>query len=310
MGILAVVAIHCLRPFFHPEISRGEVWLAALLQFAVPGFFLASGLLSATREPVPWALTRARLLRLLVPYLIASAAAQAFRAYFGGEPLATRSMLADFLLGSSFGPYYYVVHAVLFVLVTPGLARLGPRALAGVSLAALLAQWISWGVPDLRWVAIHNPLHWFAFFLAGWWLRLAEPALGPALVTRRRLLVAGSAAGLALLSPHTLLGSPPVLAGSLQWWIVAFTLSLLFGSGFARQTRSRVVRFLSDASYTIYLAHLFFVLPVQRLRLPAPDVFDPVAIGAPFVAGLLGPLVLVVAARALLGARSRTWIGS
>jgi hypothetical protein len=53
VGVVAVVAIHSRRSFFSPEISRGELWLGAVLQFAVPGVFVAPGVLAATARPVP-----------------------------------------------------------------------------------------------------------------------------------------------------------------------------------------------------------------------------------------------------------------
>ena len=53
VGILAVVLIHCKRHSFDVNISPVEIWLGAITQFAVPGFFLASGFLYATTPPVP-----------------------------------------------------------------------------------------------------------------------------------------------------------------------------------------------------------------------------------------------------------------
>jgi len=310
IGIVAVVGIHSLRSYFSPDISSGEVRLAYALQFAVPGFFAASGVLAASAGPVPAALTHARLRRLLVPYAIASLAAQAFRASFGGESLALSNVLRDFVLGSSFGPYYYVLHAVLFVLAAPLLARLPARALGLVCAGALLVQLTAWVIPEIRFFAFHDPLHWLGFFLAGWWLRRNETRAGVWLAARRAFFVGVAGLGAALVSTHTLASSGPWRVGALQWLYVACVLVLLFAVGLGRETRARVVRFLSDASYTIYLYHLFFVLPVQRVLRPAAKDFDPVAIGVAFAVGLVGPLLLVLAGRALLGPRSRTLLGS
>jgi fucose 4-O-acetylase-like acetyltransferase len=312
IGILAVVGIHSVRAFFHPEVSAEERWLLTALQFAVPGFFAASGLLHATAERVPANLVRARLRRLLIPYLLASAAAQILRVFYPGldPPPSLAQAPLDFVLGSSLGPYYYVFHAVLFVLAAPLLARLSPRALASVTAAALLAQVVSWIVPEFRYFAVRNPLHWFGFFLAGWWLRLHEEAVGRWLSRRRRqaALLAGGAA--ALLSLHEPLRASPWLAGALQWLLVSCALTMLVTIGIGRETRSRWVRFASDSTYTIYLFHLFFVYPLQAVLQPAPGAFEPLAIAPVWLAGLLGPLALAAAGRALLGARSRTLLGS
>jgi fucose 4-O-acetylase-like acetyltransferase len=311
VGIVAVVLIHSVRPFFSPAASRGELWLTSSLQFAVPAFMAASGLLYATAERVPSAVTRGRLRRLLVPYLLASVAAQAFRVAFDGSLLVAGTVLRDLLLASSFGPFYYVLHAVLFVLAAPVLARLRPRTLTATSAAAIACQWFSWVFVSLPlfWMA-RNPLHWLGFFLAGWWLRCNEERVLPWLARRRvSTCLSAAAGGVAVLAIQTLATSR-WLAGAMSWPSVACVLLLILAVAGQRETTQRTVRFLSDSTYTIYLFHLFFVYPVQRLVPAAPGVFDPLAIGAAWLAGLLGPLALAALGRALLGGRSRTLLGS
>jgi fucose 4-O-acetylase-like acetyltransferase len=310
LGIVAVVGIHSLRPFFDPGVSAAELWLLSSMGFAVPGFFAASGLLYATAERVGANVTRARLRRLLIPYLLASVGAQAFRVWFDGSEPSPSRLLLDLVLGSSFGPYYYVLHAVLFTLATPGLARLPARGLAAVTAAALLAQAVCWVVPDLRSFGVRNPLHWFAFFLAGWQLRRHEEAVARWLGPRRRAVALCAGAAALLLSLHEPLGAGRVLTGALRWLVAIASLTVFVALGAGRETRLRAVRFLSDSTYTIYLFHLFAVLPLQRWLAPPPGVFDPLAIAPVWLAGLLAPLALAAAGRALLGARSRTLLGS
>jgi fucose 4-O-acetylase-like acetyltransferase len=310
VGIVAVVLIHSVRPFFDPGVSAAELWLLSALQFAVPGFFAASGVLYASAERVGANLTRARLRRLLIPYLLASVAAQAFWVLFEGRALAPKRVLLDFVLGSSFGPFYYVFHAVLLVLAAPLLARLPARTLAAVTAAALLAQAASWIVPEYRFYAVQNSLHWLAFFLAGWQLGRNDEAVARGLSQRRGAAVLAAGGAALLLSLHQPLGSGLRLAGALQWLVVACTLAVFLALGAGRETRSRLVRFLSDSTYTIYLFHLFFVYPLQRLLAPAPGAFEPLAIAPVWLAGLAGPLAIAAAGRALLGARSRTLLGS
>jgi peptidoglycan/LPS O-acetylase OafA/YrhL len=311
VGIVAVVGIHSLRPFFDPASSRVELWLGSLLVFAVPGFLCASGVLQAAGERVPAGVTQARLVRLLLPYLVASLAAQAYRAVFEAYEPSALSVLRDLLLASSFGPYYYVLHAVLFVAAAPLLARLAPRALAALGLTALVTQWAFWslGLLPLFW-AVRNPLRWLAFFVGGAALGRAGVRAEAWLVRRRAplaaLAAAGAAAGLAL---GTECESAAVSA-ALDWGKVVCTLLLLFVLGAGRETRSRLVLRLSDASYTIYLFHLFFVYLVQRFAPQAPGTFDARAVGAAWAAGLAGPLVLGALGRLALGPESRRWLGS
>jgi peptidoglycan/LPS O-acetylase OafA/YrhL len=311
VGIVAVVLIHSMRPFFSAESSRAELWLGSATQFAVPGFLAASGVLAATSDRIPAAVTRARLHRLLVPYLLASGAAQLFLLGFEGRTPSLGAACRDLLLAASFGPYYYVLHALLFALAAPLFARLRVGGIAAATGAALVAQWLFWSVwlLPLFWM-VRNPLYWLGFFLAGWCLRRAEPRLTPWL-ERWRVPVclasgAGAAAALVIGSSTTSLW----LSGPAGWLKVVCMLAFLFGVGWQRETRAGAVRFLSDSTYTIYLFHLFFVYPAQRLVPAAPGVFDPVAIGAAWGAGLAGPLLLAALGRAALGARSRTLLGS
>lgn len=310
-GIAAVVLIHSMRPFFSAEVSEGELWLGAATQFAVPGFLAASGALYASAERVPAALTRARLRRLLVPYALATLAAQVFWLAFEGRAPSASRALRELLLASSFGPFYYVLHAVLFVLAAPLLVRCGPRALAAGTAASIAAQWVFWAFVLLPffWM-VRNPLHWLGFFLAGWCFQRSQARLVPWLASRR--LAASAGAGLAAALALVLARGAPShrLGGSFAWLYVACVLALLFSLGVGRETQGRAVRFLSDSTYTIYLFHLFFVYPVQRLVPAAPGAFDPFPIAAAWAAGMLGPLALAALGRALLGSRSRALLGS
>ena len=111
------------------------------------------------------------------------------------------------------------------------------------------------------------------------------------------LLLAPSLSGLA--APATL-----------RWLSVWCALGLLSTLGVGRAGEHRFVRHLSDSTYTIYLFHLVFVVPAQRLLPAAAGVFDPIAIGVAWLAGIAGPLALAAAGRALFGPRSRVLLGS
>ena len=310
-GIVAVVLIHSMRAFFSPDASRIELWSVSAMTFAVPGFFAASGILHATAERVPSGLTRARLRRLLVPYLFASLAAQFFALAFDGTTLVASRVLHDLLFAASFAPFYYVLHAVLFVLAAPLLAQLQPRTFASLACAALAAQWLFWLAPwlPLFWL-VRNPLHWFPFFLAGWWLRRNEAIVQPWLARRRARVALLAAIAAAVVLTIGGIITRHWLSGAISWLYVACVLTLIVAVAGQRETAQRSVRFLSDSTYTIYLFHLFFVYPVQRLLPPAPGVFDPLSIGAAWAAGLFGPLALAALGRALLGGRSRVLLGS
>ena len=110
--------------------------MQVVTRFAVPALLLCSGFLYATTSPVPTATLAQRLRRVLVPYLVASAAAQIWWAAHGSAQDAP-TVARELLLGSSFGPYYYVFVHFFLVLCVPLFAIL-PRALFALLTAVLL----------------------------------------------------------------------------------------------------------------------------------------------------------------------------
>jgi surface polysaccharide O-acyltransferase-like enzyme len=312
VGIGVVVLIHSMRSPFAPGVSGVEVWLGDVTRFAVPGFLLASGLLYATREPVPWAVTRGRLARIFVPYLVATALAQLVLTALGGSrsPLY---VLRDVALASSFFHYYYVWIALLAVLSAPLLARAGSRALAVVLGFGVVAQYAieSQTVGPLPFVwHVRNPLLWGAYFVLGWGIGLHLPAVQAWLAPRRRAAVASMAAAVLGLAAAAAFDLSFGWARAVQWLGIYAVLALLLSVSLGRETRSPALRELSEATYTIYLFHVFFVDLVRRAIHPAPGEFEPLAILLPWLAGLAGSLALVWLGRRVLGERSRTWLGA
>jgi peptidoglycan/LPS O-acetylase OafA/YrhL len=70
------------------------------------------------------------------------------------------------------------------------------------------------------------------------------------------------------------------------------------------------VRYLSEASYTIYLLHIFFILVAAEFVPPTPLRTEWLPIVVPWAAGLFGSLAVIAGLRALLGRHSRDWIGA
>jgi peptidoglycan/LPS O-acetylase OafA/YrhL len=316
VGVLTVVLIHAVRSPFEPGASAFELWIGQWTRFAVPGFLLASGFLYATREHVPWRTTRGRLLRIAVPYLVFSLVAQILRHTQGPElwePGSGRLWL-DFAFAASLGPYYYVFIAAVLVSTAPVLARLGPRAHLGVLALELALQGVFETASQLPFFwHLRNPLLWLAWFHLGWLARLFHPALLELARRRRAALVAAlalaAAGGAALLA----LDLPPTGRRIVEWLSIFPILGSLFFAACGRRERpggGRLVRRLSDASYTIYLIHPFLVLPLRRWVPRAPEEFDPVALAEIWGGAVLGALALTTLARVLLGTRSRIWVGT
>jgi len=309
-GIVTIVLIHALPPAWDASATPLERWLQQVTRFGVPGFLLASGFLYAG---APGGLDTAlrRLRRILVPYAIASLLAQLWHAAHG-EASPTGSVVKDFLFASSFGPYYYVFVIVWLVALTPAIARLPRAALPAIAVALLVAQW---GVDaagawpqDFYW-HLRNPLLWWAYFFVGWWLRLERARIEARIAPRRAGVVAALAAAVIVLAiaGSEVSGLPRLTARSAAWLDV-YAILAFFGAAAGLATAPRWLRALSDATYTVYLFHLFFLYAAQQALGASGRGAGSVLV--PFAAGLAGSLALVAVARRVLGARARDWLGA
>lgn len=310
VAITTVVLIHGMRAPWDPGLSATEVWLGHLTRFAVPAFLTASGFLYATRDAVPGAVTRRRLRRVLVPYLLASLGAQLWWWLLERESPGG-SLALDLLLGSSFGPYYYVFVAAVLIALTPILPRLPRRALPVLAIALLAAQWavdaaVAWPVP-FYW-HLRNPLLWWAYFAVGWLLRLHYEPVADWVRARRGLIATGLATAVAGLTAASSVAGPRLLVRSAAWLDVWAILALIFTLACSARRSPTALRWLSDATYAVYLLHLFFLYAVQ-LHLP-PERGDAASILLPWAAGLAGSLGVVAGLQHLLGRRSRDLIGA
>jgi len=312
VGILTVVLIHSLRAPWDPGVSAGELWLGHVTRFAVPGFFAASGFLYATTRPIPSQLTRRRLLRVLIPYLIASLCAQLHYFLLGIAP-ESGPLWRQLLLCSSFGPYYFVLIFMVFVLCSPMLCKLESRHLPLLLGILFVVQLLleTGIIPPVRlfW-HLRNPFLWAGYFVLGWWARLHYHRLQLAVASRRTRLVLLLGTAFVLLTTATALPWSRVAVGTLAWLGILTALALGFVAGAGRDRLPLACRRLSDSSYMIYLFHLFFLDVARNYVTMQRGVFEPGKLALIWSAGVLGSLGLLWAARRLLGERSRALIGA
>lgn len=313
-GIVTIVLIHVMRPPWDPNLSGLEQWLGHVTRFGVPAFLFASGFLYASAKPSPIATSWRRLRRILLPYAVASLAAHALGATDHAS-LQPQILLRDLALGSAFGPFYYVFVITGLVLVSPLFERLSAKALLSLLLASLVAQcavdvFNLWPM-HLRW-HIRSPALWWSYYLAGWCLCLHGDRLRAfAAEHRAPLLLATATLALACLalangdeSSHRI-----QVRGSAWIGIWAVLASVWLASMRASGSPAWLAR-VSDATYAIFLYHLFFVLPLrQALPLP-PEAVALVPLLVPWIVGLVVPAALAMLARRLLGERSRLVFGA
>ena len=311
-GIATVILIHSVRsPLFDPLISPFEDWVGHVTRFGVPAFLFASGFLYAGDPRPSWRGTARRLRRILVPYGIVSLAAQAWWAA-QGISTETGNLWLDLAFGASLGPFYYVFVIAILVALTPAIARLPGWALGGLTILALAAQGYVdvFGVKISMFWQFRSPLLWWAYFLIGWQVRLHHAGVAARLERIRVPLSCGLAIAIVALSTAIAADPPLEWLRTAAWLNVYASLGLLFVLGSGRIEAPPALRFVSDATYGVYLLHFFFVSGIQPYFPPAPLRAELMPIAVPWLAGALGPLVLIVALRSLLGDRSRDWIGA
>ncbi len=311
-GILTIILIHSLRAPWDSRTSSTELLLGIVTRFAVPAFLFSSGFLYATTTRIAGATVLRRLRRVLVPYLICSIAAQLWWQATGqGHTFDT--VVHEFLFGSSFGPYYYVFVHFFLVLFAPLFAVLPGTVLVGLTVLMICFQaWLESSttlIAPIFW-HIRNPLLWWGYFLLGWMIRLHHETIRRWIVLRRSVLMALVAFAVVACTWFAHLENRNEWVRAAMWLNIHATLAFIFVSTCGRRSMPAVMSKLSDASFAIYLLHLFFVYAAERLVQPAVNKFDVLVIGGYWSAGLFGSLAVIAVARWLLGSRSRDLIGA
>jgi fucose 4-O-acetylase-like acetyltransferase len=318
LAIVAVAFTHAGLGPWSPRYSPWDFWLCAVwVNFQVPAFLLVSGFLYHRAEAIPASTVRARLVRVLVPYLLACAVAYALGI---AKADSWGALLFQLATASTLGIYYFIFLLLLFIPTIWVLSRLGRRWVW-----TLCAALWTWGLLFEIYVYVYlvgtegetgplegffwlmrSPLNFtYAIFVTGWLLGAHRDAL------RRRLDAHGRAIGaacLAVVAGYLALGhlAPWLSAGVLR---SIHTLAVV-GTVVVWTRHRRVpawVRFLSETSLGLYLYHQMFQVGLQPLVAAWPA---PLRIGAVAIGGLSGAAVLCLLGRRLLGARARLVLGA
>jgi surface polysaccharide O-acyltransferase-like enzyme len=308
-GIVVIPLIHSLRPLWDASVSGAERWILFATRFAVPGFLFVSGYLGARDSATP-SKVGARLRRLLLPYAVATIAAECFFLAHG-RPVTAPSVALDLISGSALGPYYYVFVAVLLTLAWPlfSLARRGLLGLLAIlSVASQLAVELGLVRLPISWV-IRNPFLWCAYYLFGWAVRERRERLLEWLAPRRvhvevclSIACATALGAVAFARP-----GPPIYV--VAWIDVYVVILLLFVAATRLRDTPEVVRKLSDASYAVYLYHLLVIYAVWNPDRGAPAAFGAAAAVASWALGIGVPMAGAMVLRRVLGERARVWFG-
>ncbi|MEE3328514.1 MAG: acyltransferase family protein, partial [Myxococcota bacterium] len=106
IAIVAVIITHAGLRGSDPNISAFEkVLRQSWVGFQVPAFFLVAGFLYHKSQKLPWSEIGRRLIRIIIPYLVASSVALLIGF---GRPLSADKILFDLATGNVVGIYYFV----------------------------------------------------------------------------------------------------------------------------------------------------------------------------------------------------------
>jgi len=305
-AIIAVVFTHAGPRWYDSSLDRllRTVWVS----YHIPVFLLISGFLYWRPREIAVGEVGRRLVRVLVPYAIASCLV-----WILGVNTATDfgNMLFRLVTGSALGIYYYVFLIALFIPLLWPLSRMQRWALLAVLVCAYAYPMAAKIRPELELASqlfwrTRNPLYYFlAFFLTGWVAAAFLPTLEEIRRRAEPLLWAAAIGGVAVwFAVRGFHVAIPTLGAERAIYCCSVVLiGVLLTSG---RRVPRVVRFLSEASFTIYLYHVFFIAPLR----PYMGGWNPL-LRAPLLVALavLGSAVIVLVGRRILGTRSRLLIG-
>jgi peptidoglycan/LPS O-acetylase OafA/YrhL len=308
-AILAVIANHAL-PF--AMVAHGVPWQEALrwlVAFHVPSFLIVSGFLYAPGGLRDGAVVRRRLGRVLVPYLVASAAMQLFGFSRARSPSEVVFQLAT---GGSLPIYYYVYVLTLSIVATAVLARLGGERLLRVVCACvwlyvvaealfpealLISKSVYWGM--------RNPPYYYAFFLLGWVAAGSWPAIQRCLTQAPRAVRAACIAAAALCATAPVVGLPGPVQGLFRGLYTVAVVTFIAATP-GNTLPARLLAFLSRATYGLFLYHL----PFMRVLAPAVAGWAPLPRTVVlFASGLAGGALVCFAGTRLLGAPAALVVG-
>lgn len=304
---IAIVMVIWIHAFATPWDLAALPLSAILVSWAVPTFFFASGYLRQTTRPVDGATLARWLQRLLVPYAIATVLAVAYRRTVLHHRLDLGDALFALATGSAW-PVYYFVPMLAGAYLLAGILSRWPRL--ALPLFVLVAPVVPCGLDPfprhlgLFWL-FRSPFMWWGYFLLGWLAAERESALATVPVHTRR------GVGLVAAAVFVVIATVCLVPGSWrgQVWLPVVTANYAFLVSVFLLAHAapphRLLRWLSDASYPLYLYHFFFTSAVRSDLMRLGPLAEPAA----FVAGILGSLGIVVLGRRLLGRWARLALG-
>ena len=317
----AIVAVVFTHSVLTPSMELYSSWDRLLgrgwVSFHVPSFLAISGFLYCSRTGVAWPRVLERLARVLVPYGVASIVAL----LLGDVPTQGPGFLERLATGNTQGHYYYVVLIAFFIPFVWLMSRMKTSWVFAIFLVLLAYPLLSHHFHELRFsesqlVRMRNPVYMGVYFVGGWVLHLALPRIRGLAGSwgRERFwlgltLIGGALVAFSIFGPFGMRPWQAQLADRMIYTagvlILLTSLSVALAATLSpARFPPRFIRFVSRATYTIYLYHFFFIYPMRSQTLHWSPPLRILAVAGVALAGGCGVAYL---SQRLMGRWSR-WI--
>jgi surface polysaccharide O-acyltransferase-like enzyme len=271
IAIVAVALTHAVPGDLDSGQTPVGFWIALVSGFHVPMFLIVSGWLAHGEAPVAWRRVAARLGRILLPYFVAVGIVWMLGLVTFPDP---RRFVFKIVTGAALGHYYFVPVIAFCTVLLPLLSRLSTEALIVTAFILTGMSEVFWVRPDWRassalfW-QIRDPFLQFhlGYFVLG--MILARHRAGTTQVFKRddpsRAVVASLMIAVfgVVAWTHPWIASHPFARTSYTLAVMALVTAVV-----PPGPTPPLIRFLSEATWTIFLYHLLALRAVEPL-LPA-----------------------------------------
>lgn len=306
--MLAVILIHC------PTVAVGgdlfenfeqtyNLFVRTLLAFPVAILFYLSGRFTKIKGQIS-SYIKKRLGRLIIPYVVWTFAYILF-GVIRGNKLTVGGVIETFLTGNAAMPFYYTICLIWMTLLTPILIKwINSRKLIfGVLALSMLMQVIGYVVMyrlDESEYVKYTPI-WLGFYVVGIAVGYGKIDVGNIFKEKTLILICCGAYIISLIESCLLQMITPLEKIAFSQWhfgafLYAWSLILLMESYRNKgvERANKLLGYIGDRSYGIYLIHCFFISTcnavISRIPYDFPLPFERLAV---FGVTAVGSLVVI-----------------
>ena len=321
VSITAVVAIHAIGTGFAPDTGMGKM-IGDITRFAVPGLLFASGFLFDKKRLPALPLTRKLLLRIIPPYLFCSVLIMLLNLP-GSSWAPGHGSVKEFgyhlLWGSSVGIYYFVFVITYLYGMALVLRRLPEKGMVALWGVCIVLTWVFWNrvfwfvaVPPDRFlfVFLRYPLVHLLPFISGWVWSVYRQPICKWMASRSKILFGAAVVADLIALQLAQSDMSPVSVQLILQLHIYLAIFMMMWLGMRYIKGSRVVLFLSNGTYTIFLLHFPLVRWFQSLFPVETAGFSFLFFLGALTWGLVGSIMIIASFRRVLGPYSKYVIGT